>query len=321
MRPDRALSLLVLVTRECPLACVSCAMHRGPGAISREDLRRGTDLLLREEGDLELQYFGGEPLLEYALVLEAAREAAALARERGRRLTQVVTTSLVPLTPERARELAGLGVEFLVSLDGDLPVQSRQRPARAGAHPWETILRNLDGLLASGAPYAVNMVARPESARSLPEGVAFLLSRGARRFQFAYALGVEWGCRRVAALETALAAADALCAARGADVLNRRGGPEPVLLDGQLVLDADGTLSVGCWTVLEKVFPGLKAAFSRGPVSAAARLPVDGRSPREQLARLLGAARGAAERRIMLDNVDLGRRIAHFWAREEASRA
>lgn len=320
MRSERALSLIVLVTRDCPLACVSCAMRRGPGAISREDLRRGTDLLLREEGPLELQYFGGEPLLEYALVREAAEEAGALARERGRRLTQVVTTSLVPLTPERARALAGLGVEFLVSLDGDLAVQSRQRPARAGAYPWKAILSHLDGLLASGAPYAVNMVVRPESAEELSGGVSFLLARGVRRFQFAYALGVEWGCKRVAALQAALSAADALCAARGADVLNRRGGPEPVLLDGQLVLDADGSLSVGCWTVLEKTFPGLEKAFSRGPVSAATRLPADGRSPREQLERLLAAARGPAERRIMLDNVDLGRRMAHFWAREEAAR-
>lgn len=295
-------------------------MRRGPGAISRENLRRGVDLLLREDGPLELQYFGGEPLLEYALVLETAGEAAALAAERGRRLTQVVTTSLLPLTPERARALSALGVEFLVSLDGEPPVHARQRPARAGAYPWDVILRHLDGLLASGAPYAVNMVVRPESAHRLAAGAEFLLGRGVKRFQFAYALGVEWGAAGAAALEAGLSAADALCAARGADVLNRRGGPEPVLLDGQLVLDTDGTLSVGCWTVLESVFPGLERAFTRGPVSAAGRLPLEGRSPREQLARLLGAARTPAERRIMLDNVDLGRRVSRFWAREGAAR-
>jgi uncharacterized protein len=318
---DRALSLLMLVTRECPFSCVSCAMHRGPSAISRENLRRGVDLLLQEEGALELQFFGGEPLLEYDLVREAAAEAAQLAVERGRRLTMVVTTSLLPLTAERAHELAALGVEFLVSLDGELSVHSRQRPSRAGEYPWELIQRHLDGLILSGAAYTVNMVVRPESVESLPAGVAFLLDRGVRRFQFAYALGVEWGPERMAAFETALARADALCSEKGADVLNRRGAPEPVLIDGQLVLDVDGELSVGCWTVLETVFPDLRRAFARGPVSAARRLPVDARSPREQLERLLSAARTPGERRIMLDNVDLGRRMARFWAREEASRA
>ena len=140
-------------------------------------------------------------------------------------------------------------------------------------------------------------------------------------FQFAYALGVEWGPERAAAFERALARVDALCARAGADVLNRRGGPEPVLLDPQLVLDVGGELSVGCWTVLETVFPDLRRAFARGPISAASRLPVEDRSPGAQLARLLGAARSKSDRRIMLDNVDLGRRMARFWAVQEAARA
>lgn len=322
MRPDRALSLLVLVTRECPFDCVSCAMHRGPGAIARADLQRGVELLLQEEGPLELQYFGGEPLLEYELVRRSVAESAVLAREKGRLLTQIVTTSLLPLTPERARELAALGVGFLVSLDGEPAVQSRQRPSRAGDYPWEVLLRHLAGLQSSGAPFIVNMVVRPESVESLPSGVSFLLGRGVRRFQFAYALGIEWGPERAAALEDSFALVDALCAEQGADVLNRRGGPEPVLLDGQLVLDVDGTLSAGCWTVLETVFPGLRETFCRGPVREARRLPVLDRSAHHQLRRLLAAARTPDERKVMLDNVALGRRVARFWTRRaEASRA
>lgn len=319
MRSDRPLSLIALVTRACPFACASCAMERGPGALAREDLDRAVDLLLLEEGPLELQYFGGEPLLEYALVRDSAQRARRLAQRAGKRLALTVTTSLLPLTADRARELACRGVGFIASLDGDLAVSAAQRPAAAGGpYPWGVLLRNLDGLLASGAPYFVNMTVRPESAAALPRSVAFLLSRGARRFQFAYALGAHWGADGAAALEEGLRAADALCAAHGADVLNRRGGPEPVLLDGQLVLDTDGTLSVGCWTVLERTFPGLRAAFARGSVRDAARLPVAGRSPREQLARLLAGAPSAGERRLAADNLDLGRRMERFWAREAA---
>ncbi|MBI3565466.1 MAG: hypothetical protein HY079_09750 [Elusimicrobia bacterium] len=320
MRPDRALSLLALVTRACPFACVSCATERpGAGTIAREDLRRGIALLLREDGPLEVEYFGGGPLLEYGLVRETAADARRAAERRGKRLTQTVTTSLLPLTPDRARELACLGAGFIVSLDGGLATQSRQRPlAAGGVYPWGVLLRNLDGLLASGAPYFVNVTVRPESAAALADGVAFLLSRGARRFQFAYALGAVWGAQGAAALERAYRSADALCAARGADVLNRRGGPEPVLLDGQLVLDADGTLSVGCWTVLETALPGLRRAFARGSVRTAERLPVEERSPLDQLARLKAAAATPAERRLVADNLDLGRRMERFWAREGA---
>ncbi len=317
MRSDRALSLIALVTRACPFACVSCAMDRpGAGTISRADLRRGADLLLREEGPLELQYFGGEPLLEYGLVRETAAWARRLADARGRRLTQSVTTSLLPLTPARARELADLGLEVMASLDGDLAVQSRQRPlASGGPYPWEVLLRHLDGLLESGAACTVNLTVRPESAQSLARGVEFLLSRGVRRFQFAYALGALWGGEGAEALERALRRADELCASGGADVLNRRGGPEPVLLDGQIVLDADGELSVGCWTVLETALPGLRAAFARGPIRDARRLPVAGRGPRAQLERLLAAV-SPGERRLVADNLDLGRRLDRFWGTE-----
>lgn len=318
MRSDRALSLIALVTRACPFSCVSCLMRRpGVGTILREDLLRGVELLLRETGPLELQYFGGEPLLEYELVRETVIEARQLAEARGRRLTQSVTTSLLPLTPGRARALAGAGLEFMASLDGDFSVQSRQRPlASGGAYPWDLLLRNLDGLLASRAPYVVNVTVRPESAQFLPQGVAFLLSRGVRRFQFSYALGVLWGSEGARALEEALGWADALCATYGADVLNRRGGPEPVLLDGQIVLDVDGSLSVGCWTVLETSLPGLRAAFARGAVRDVERLPVLGRGSREQLERLLAAAAAPDERRVVGDNLDLGRRVERFWARE-----
>jgi hypothetical protein len=322
MRSDRPLSLIALVTRACPLACVSCGMER-PRAetIAREDLSRGVELLLREDGPLELQYFGGEPLLEYGLVLETVAASAARARARGKSLAQTVTTSLLPLTPDRARELAGHGVGFLASLDGDLTTSARQRPlASGGVYPWGVLLRHLDGLLASRAPYAVNMTVRPESAADLPRSVAFLLSRGVRSFQFAYALGSFWGKDGAERLEKALADADELCALRGADVLNRRGGPEPVLLDGQLVLDADGMLSVGCWTVLETVFPRLRAAFLRGPARDAERLPVEGRSPREQLARLLAAAPTPSERMTIGDNLDLGRRLDRFWSERRRAR-
>ena len=315
----RPLNMLVLLTRACPLACRYCAMDRRPGAMRPEVLRRAADLILEEEGPVELQYFGGEPLLEYDLLISGVDYAARQARRRGKSLRQVVTTCGLLLTPSRARELAGKGCSFILSLDGDRAVSARQRPlAKAGTYPWELLRRNLRGLLSAGADFFVNLVVTPASVGRLASSTASLLKEGVRRLQFSYALGVGWGCEGAAALEESLARADALCAERGVDVLNRRGGPEPVLLDGQIVLDVDGTLSVGCWTVLETVFPGLREAFGRGPVSEARRLPVLERSAQEQLRRLLAAARTPAERGLMLDNVALGRRVARFWTRRGA---
>lgn len=314
-------NLNLIVTRACPLACAYCHMSRRGAAMSREVWRRSVELLLREDGPLELQLMGGEPLVEYRLVREILVHARAQAARRGRDLRLGVTTNGLLLDPARSRELGELGCSVMLSLDGDEDVQTAQRAAAAGGkRHWPVLTRNLEGLARSGTPFFVNMVATPEYAGRLSRGAACLLDRGARSLQFSYALGRFWDEESLEGLERELRRACAVAdAARPrAEIFNRGNGAEPVLISPQHVVDADGRLYVGCGIVLENLWPGLQAAFRAGRVDGIERLPGRRASPHDQLRRLRHAAADPAVRRTLLNNLAVGRRMRAFWTSEAA---
>lgn len=317
--PLKTLNLDLLLTRACPLSCGYCRMEHRPGPTPARVWRKALDLLLREEGPLELHLMGGEPLMEFDLVRRVAAEARAQARRRSRDLRLIVTTNGLLLTPQRSRELARLGAWVMLSLDGDQDVQALQRPL-PGRDSWSALRRNLKGLVAAGTPFFVNLVVTPQTAGRLSESTAFLLRQGVRALQVAYALGVPWDEASLRVLERGLALVcrQADAARPRAEVFNRRNGAEPVLLSPQHVVDTDGTLYVGTSIVLEGLWPALHAAFRVGNVARLARLPGRRVGPAEQLRRLRAAALPPAQRRVLLNNLAVGQRLRRFWSRPEA---
>ena len=128
-RELKALGLDLLLTRACPMDCVYCRLGHRSGAMSRRTWRRAVDLLLLEEGPLELQLMGGEPLLEYGLMREILAYASARAVRKEKSLRLGVTTNGLLLTPERSREREAPGA------------RGRRGEARAQEHHrirWDT---------------------------------------------------------------------------------------------------------------------------------------------------------------------------------------
>ncbi|MCR4296971.1 MAG: radical SAM protein, partial [Elusimicrobia bacterium] len=318
-RDSAPFRLDLILTRACPLACVYCHMGPGPAVMSKRAWRRAVDLLLQEEGPLELQLMGGEPLLEYGLVREILAYASGQAVKKEKTLRLGVTTNGLLLTPARSRELGELGCTVMLSFDGDREVQTGQRVVRAGGDKsWDIQRRNLAGLVSSGTPFFVNMVVTPGTAGRLSRGAAFLLKEGVRAFQISYALGVSWGERHLRDLEREIARAVLLADAASprAEIFNRRNGAEPVLLSPQHVVDTDGRLYVGTSIVLEHLWPELHAAFRAGDVAELERFPGRSASPEDQLRLLRAAPLPAAARKVALNNLAVGRRMARAWRAE-----
>ncbi|MEK7232959.1 MAG: radical SAM protein [Elusimicrobiota bacterium] len=316
----KSLNLDLILTRSCPVSCVCCHMGRRVGVMSGRVWRRAVDLLLREEGPLELQLMGGEPLLEYDLVREIFAYAAARAVKAEKTLRLGVTTNGLLLTPTRAKELGELGGTVMLSFDGGEDVQSAQRTVRGdGSKSWDILRRNLEGLVSSGTPFSVNLVATPDSAGRLSKSIAFLLERGMRAFQISYALGVSWDEAHLKTLEAEISAVARLADAASppAEIFNRRNGAEPILLSPQHVVDVDGGLYVGTSIVLEHLWPELHKAFRAGEVSKLKRLPGRGASPEDQLRRLRAAPLDAASRKLVLNNLAVGKRMKQLWLAEK----
>ena len=115
------MNLTLCLTHDCNLACTYCYA----GAKRRDTMTRHVaDTALefaieRTTETLQLGFFGGEPLMEWALLQYATEQAEAATKRSGIRLLPTVTTNATLLTEERAEWLG------------------RTRFLRGGLHGWQ----------------------------------------------------------------------------------------------------------------------------------------------------------------------------------------
>jgi uncharacterized protein len=171
------------VTDGCNLACDYCYLGRPdiPRShfMSDETAFQAVDLLLREslgERRLSIVFFGGEPLMRPDLMERVVRYARARAGASGRRVSFHTTTNGTLLTPEAADELRALGIQFLVSMDGDRSVHDRHRVFPGAVGSYDVVASNLRRMPASVRLHARATVT-PESA-PLPSLVSHLSELG-----------------------------------------------------------------------------------------------------------------------------------------------
>ncbi len=130
---DLTLRMLVLLpTDSCNLNCRYCFARppdRGT-SMSREVARRAL-ALFPPRRDINVSFFGGEPLLEFGIIREAVEEAESLAGTRNVRARFHVTTNGTLVTDEIARFLGEHRFSAIVSLDGDRATHDPARPLRS----------------------------------------------------------------------------------------------------------------------------------------------------------------------------------------------
>ena len=102
-----------------------------PHPLALETLERSIDLLLSSERPrLQLQFFGGEALLEYARVQHAIAYGSAQAEARGKALSFILSSNGWSLDADKLSWLAQFPVKLALSLDGDPRTQNRFRHSR-----------------------------------------------------------------------------------------------------------------------------------------------------------------------------------------------
>lgn len=147
VNPKR-LHLTILPTEACNFDCVYCYEDHLSGrmapamveAIKRHISQRASDL-----DELEISWFGGEPLLATDIIEEICFHAKLLSQQFGFTFSSNATTNGYLLNSEMADRLIEAGVTvFQISLDGPADVHNLQRPQR-GAKPsfgriWDNLI-------------------------------------------------------------------------------------------------------------------------------------------------------------------------------------
>ncbi len=306
--------LAVTPTLACQMRCRYCRVELTGRHAPPVVLDRAVDLLLTSaRRRLELQFFGGEPLLRRDEVLRTMARAERAAAAAGKELLFTITTNGLRLDPDFLSQLAGHRVRVLFSLDGDPRVMADQRPlARPRDDAYRSVEDNLRALIDSGIPHFVNLVATPEGGDELPGRVTYLAALGVKRFQICYATGPGWTAERRARFCRGLSACLELARSHAPPlrIQNLGARAEPTVLSNDLLVDVDGVLYGDAAIFAEKALPGLRDAYRVGHVDELESFDGLRRSRSENLAILRRVyPEGSPLRRRLDRQLALGREV------------
>ena len=195
--------LTLMVNHACNLRCTYCytgAKFNAPmptkialAAISRAFASIATS------GQLHLSFFGGEPLLESARILEWMDRARRLAQADGKHVRFNATTNGTVTHRDAWSVMMDDDLDIAVSFDGLPGMHDRHRrdtQGRGSAVAAETTLRQL---IDAGKPVRINSVVRPDTLDQLPDGLIYLYDLGVRQVDLSLDLWTAWtagdGCR------------------------------------------------------------------------------------------------------------------------------
>ena len=141
-------ALCLHVAHDCNLACKYCfaceGEYHGPrGLMSFEVGKKALDYLIEHSGtrkNLEVDFFGGEPSLNFEVVKQLVAYGREKEKETGKNFRFTYTTNGIILTDEIMEFCNKEMSNVVLSLDGRRVVNDRMRTNRGGAGSYDTIV-------------------------------------------------------------------------------------------------------------------------------------------------------------------------------------
>lgn len=201
------MNLLAFLSDRCNMTCSYCFLdlnHGAAVALSAEDLAAAIGAYRAARPGGRVTFLGGEPSLHW----DVLRSGAALA---GAPCT--VVTNGTRLSPAQLAELASLGAQICVSLDGGARDNDASRRLLSGGSAHAAVLERLSG--ADKAALRANLVVSPATAGRLVQNLESLRAAGFRRFSFHPDVLGGWDQAALGALKVSLGALKKYLAAAG----------------------------------------------------------------------------------------------------------
>ncbi|KUO49771.1 MAG: radical SAM protein [Desulfitibacter sp. BRH_c19] len=180
-------SLCLNISHDCNLACSYCFAGKGnfggpKNNMSFEVGKKALDFLIENSGNrptCEVDFFGGEPLLNWGTVkklVEYGKEKAAL---KNKRFRFTLTTNGLLLNPEKEEFLNRENISVVLSIDGRKEIHDKMRPVTSGVGSYDLISPKIKSLVKSRDEQ--NYYVRGTFTREnmdFTEDVAFLADEG-----------------------------------------------------------------------------------------------------------------------------------------------
>ncbi|HPS91405.1 MAG TPA: radical SAM protein [Methanothrix sp.] len=157
--------LALSVMSDCNLRCRYCYARGGESSASMSwsTARRAVDIMAESFGGFKIQFTGGEPLLNLALI----ERTVDYLEELGLRVPCQVQTNATLITPEVAGRLQSLKIGIGVSLDGPPTVNDLLRPFPDGRGSTRSVLNGIIALREAGIRVGTTCVLSRANAGTL----------------------------------------------------------------------------------------------------------------------------------------------------------
>ncbi len=148
-------ALCLHVAHTCNLNCAYCFASQGKyhgerAVMSLEVGKRALDFLVENSGtrrNLEVDFFGGEPLMNFEVVKELVAYARSIEHEKGKNFRFTLTTNGLGITDDVIEFANRECANVVLSLDGRREVHDRYRVDYAGNGSWDRIVPKFQRLV------------------------------------------------------------------------------------------------------------------------------------------------------------------------------
>ncbi|MFA5118079.1 MAG: radical SAM protein [Candidatus Omnitrophota bacterium] len=309
--------LIVLLTHRCQLRCRYCRVRKFTDSMQEKVLRKAIELLFTSNRrDIQLQFFGGEPLLRFDLLKTAVEHALKMQGHFKKNVSFLLTTNGICLTKKTIDYLSRHPFQVECSIDGEIRRQLKNRRHAGGNDYYDTVVKNFSYLFDSALPHYSISVFMPGNAGTLFESFKYLVKLGFKRLQVNYALGVFWTDAAVRALFKETAKIHSyLRTHKDISFLNFTAErKEPVVLNAELTVDCNGDIFRETGICLEEDFKSMKKKFFVADVKKTRDINLLTVSPVTNfyyLAQAYGSGMPGM-RKIILNNFELGVKYGKF---------
>lgn len=150
-------SMCLNVAHDCNLRCEYCFAETGDFGGGRcimppETGKKAIDFLIENSGDrvnLELDFFGGEPLMAWDTVVQTVEYARSIEKQHGKNFRFTITTNGMLLDDEKIEYINREMSNCVLSLDGRKEVTDRIRKTVNGKGCYDIIVPRFQKLVAS----------------------------------------------------------------------------------------------------------------------------------------------------------------------------
>lgn len=141
-------ALCLHIAHDCNLACRYCFAEEGEyhgrrAIMSYEVGKKALDFLVANSGNrtnLEVDFFGGEPLMNWEVVKQLVAYGRSLEEEHHKKFRFTITTNGVLLNDEILKFVNKEMGNMVLSIDGRKEVHDRMRPHRGGQGSYDEIV-------------------------------------------------------------------------------------------------------------------------------------------------------------------------------------